>query len=119
MQLDLLNTVHIHFGPRSIVLFMMEHPVTVAVREWRFLTGSILAHEMMHAWLRLRGVSSSSKQGIRSPFERKLEDFFKHQNESDTSPIYGNGFRAGNQAVLKYGLERMLDHTRMTGTFPN
>ncbi|KAH0759209.1 hypothetical protein KY290_022702 [Solanum tuberosum] len=115
MQLDLLNTVHIHFGPRSIVLFMMEHPVTVAVREWRFLTGSILAHEMMHAWLRLRdmssiydsngasislGVSSSSKQGIRSPFERKVEDFFKHQNESDTSPIYGNGFRAGNQACL-------------------
>lgn len=62
--------------------------------------------------------SSSSKQGIRSPFERKLGDFFKHQIESDTSPIYGNGFRAGNQAVLKYGLERTLDHIRMTGTFP-
>lgn len=61
---------------------------------------------------------SSSKQGIRSPFERKLGDFFKHQIESDTSPIYGNGFRAGNQAVLKYGLERTLDHIRMTGTFP-
>ncbi|KAM3341908.1 protein DA1 isoform X1 [Capsicum galapagoense] len=124
----------------------------------RLLTGSILAHEMMHAWLRLRGYrtlsqdveegicqvlahmwletqiasistssgastssgmsSSSSKQGIRSPFERKLGDFFKHQIESDTSPIYGNGFRAGNQAVLKYGLERTLDHIRMTGTFP-
>ncbi|XP_059279201.1 protein DA1-like isoform X1 [Lycium ferocissimum] len=122
----------------------------------RLLTGSILAHEMMHAWLRLRGyrtlsqdveegicqvlahmwletqitsISSSdgastssgvpsSKQGIRSPFERKLGDFFKHQIESDTSPIYGNGFRAGNQAVLKYGLERTLDHIRMTGTFP-
>ncbi|MCD7460113.1 hypothetical protein HAX54_042905 [Datura stramonium] len=122
----------------------------------RLLTGSILAHEMMHAWLRLRGYRtlsqdveegicqvlahmwletqiasisssngastsssvSSSKQGIRSPFERKLGDFFKHQIESDTSPIYGNGFRAGNQAVLKYGLERTLDHIRMTGTFP-
>ncbi|KAK4348761.1 hypothetical protein RND71_031516 [Anisodus tanguticus] len=122
----------------------------------RLLTGSILAHEMMHAWLRLRGyrtlsqdveegicqvlahmwletqiisISSSndastssgvpsSKQGIRSPFERKLGDFFKHQIESDTSPIYGNGFRAGNQAVLIYGLERTLDHIRMTGTFP-
>lgn len=122
----------------------------------RLLTGSILAHEMMHAWLRLRGYRtlsqdveegicqvlahmwletqiasisssngastssgmSSSKQRIRSPFERKLGDFFKHQIESDTSPIYGNGFRAGNQAVLKYGLERTLDHIRMTGTFP-
>lgn len=36
MQLGLLNTEHIHFGPRSIVLFMsmMEHPVAVAVSEW-------------------------------------------------------------------------------------
>lgn len=38
MQLGLLNTEHIHFGPRSIVLFMsmMEHPVAVAVSEWRW-----------------------------------------------------------------------------------
>ncbi|KAF5942901.1 hypothetical protein HYC85_020543, partial [Camellia sinensis] len=123
------------------------------------LTGSILAHEMMHAWLRLNGyrilsqdveegicqvlahmwlesqimsisgsnvasTSSSapvltlSKQGTRSPFERKLGEFFKHQIESDTSPVYGNGFRAGNQAVLKYGLWTTLEHIRLTGTFP-
>ncbi|CAL5418195.1 unnamed protein product [Camellia sinensis] len=125
----------------------------------RLLTGSILAHEMMHAWLRLNGyrilsqdveegicqvlahmwlesqimsisgsnvasTSSSapvltlSKQGTRSPFERKLGEFFKHQIESDTSPVYGNGFRAGNQAVLKYGLWTTLEHIRLTGTFP-
>ncbi|KAL2504136.1 Protein DA1 [Abeliophyllum distichum] len=111
----------------------------------RLLTGSILAHEMMHAWLRLNGyqilsqeveegicqvlanmwlesqiistsgtnfASTSSlppaflstMQGIRSPFERKLGEFFKHQIESDTSVVYGNGFRVGNRAVLKYGL---------------
>ncbi|THF95895.1 hypothetical protein TEA_024403 [Camellia sinensis var. sinensis] len=126
---------------------------------FRLLTGSILAHEMMHAWLRLQGyrtlpqdveegicqvlahmwlesqimsisgnniastssstsVSRSSKQGTRSPFERKLGEFFKHQIESDTSPVYGNGFRAGNQAVLKYGLRMTLDHIRLTGSFP-
>ncbi|KAL7207812.1 hypothetical protein ACSBR1_029711 [Camellia fascicularis] len=125
----------------------------------RLLTGSILAHEMMHAWLRLNGyrilsqdveegicqvlahmwlesqimsisgsnvastsssapVSTLSKQGTRSPFERKLGEFFKHQIESDTSPVYGNGFRAGNQAVLKYGLWTTLEHIRLTGTFP-
>lgn len=127
----------------------------------RLLTGSILAHEMMHAWLRLRGyrtlsqdveegicqvlahmwlesqgvsspgssnnnsstslmssASTGSRQGIRSPFERKLGEFFKHQIVSDTSPIYGNGFRAANQAVLKYGLGRTLEHIRMTGSFP-
>ncbi|KAL3505251.1 hypothetical protein ACH5RR_035092 [Cinchona calisaya] len=124
----------------------------------RLLTGSILAHEMMHAWLRLKGFRtlsqdieegicqvlghmwlksqlvyisgndvaststmtsvSTSKQGMRSPFERKLGPFVKHQIESDASPIYGNGFRAANQAVVKYGLERTLDHIRMTGSLP-
>ncbi|RZC67065.1 hypothetical protein C5167_010753 [Papaver somniferum] len=130
----------------------------------RLLTGSILAHELMHAWLRLQGsspryrtlspeveegicqvlahmwleseiisgsgsnvasTSSSSsssatlpKKGNRSPFEKKLGDFFKHQIESDTSPAYGDGFRMGNSAVLKYGLRRTLDHMKLTGTFP-
>ncbi|XP_047163465.1 protein DA1-related 1-like [Vigna umbellata] len=135
----------------------------------RLLTGSILAHEMMHAWLRLKGYgnlrpeveegicqvlahmwldseiysssgnegalpsssssassssssspssSASSKKGKRSDFEKKLGEYFKHQIESDSSSAYGDGFREGNQAVLKYGLKRTLDHIRMTGSFP-
>ncbi|KAI3773875.1 hypothetical protein L1987_48414 [Smallanthus sonchifolius] len=110
----------------------------------RFLTGSILAHEMMHAWLRLKGYPtlredveegicqviahmwltsaiasiSVSRQGKGSPFEKKLADFFKHQIESDISPVYGNGFRAGNRAVLKYGLQKTLYHIRSTRSFP-
>ncbi|CAH1454387.1 unnamed protein product [Lactuca virosa] len=123
----------------------------------RLLTGSILAHEMMHAWLRLQGyrtlsqeveegicqvlahmwlrsqialissgttsstsssATSSRQGGKRSPFDKKLAEFFKHQIESDMSPVYGNGFRAGNQAVIKYGLPRTLEHIRLTGTFP-
>ncbi|KAI7726843.1 hypothetical protein M8C21_021697, partial [Ambrosia artemisiifolia] len=107
----------------------------------RLLTGSILAHEMMHAWLRLKGyptlrpdveegicqtvahmwltseIASLSRQGRRFPFEKKLADFFKQQIESDTSPVYGNGFRAGNRAVLKYGLQQTLYHMRSTGRF--
>ncbi|KAK9284911.1 hypothetical protein L1049_024092 [Liquidambar formosana] len=132
----------------------------------RLLTGSILAHEMMHAWLRLKGYPNlsppveegicqvlahmwldseiyagsssdvassssslsssspasssnpSSKKGARSQFEKKLGKFFKHQIESDPSPAYGEGFRLGNQAVLKYGLRSTLDHIRMTRNFP-
>lgn len=127
----------------------------------RLLTGSILAHEMMHAWLRLKGypnlspeveegicqvlahmwldsemysgsggdipssssssstpASTSSKKGQTSDFEKKLGEFFKHQIESDSSSAYGEGFRKGNEAVLKYGLKRTLDHIRLTGTFP-
>uniref|UniRef100_A0A2P2NL68 Protein DA1-like domain-containing protein n=1 Tax=Rhizophora mucronata TaxID=61149 RepID=A0A2P2NL68_RHIMU len=62
--------------------------------------------------------SRASNKHKRSQFERKLGEFFKHQIESDTSPIYGGGFRAGRQAVHKYGLRRTLDHIRMTGGFP-
>ncbi|GMH13871.1 hypothetical protein Nepgr_015712 [Nepenthes gracilis] len=118
----------------------------------RLLTGSILAHEMMHAWLRLKGfhtlnpqieegicqvlaflwleselmsgsggseastsfsVSRPPKRGMRSPFEMKLGKFFKNQIESDISPVYGYGFRAASQAVLKYGLGRTLDHLQV------
>ncbi|KAK2398450.1 protein DA1-related [Trifolium repens] len=124
----------------------------------RLLTGSILAHEMMHAWLRLSGfrtlsqdveegicqvlahmwleselssasgsnfvpgssssASYTSKKGKRPPFEKKLGEFFKHQIESDISPVYGDGFRAGQKAVRKYGLQRTLHHIKMTGSFP-
>ncbi|KAI3460284.1 hypothetical protein Pfo_016947 [Paulownia fortunei] len=123
----------------------------------RLLTGTILAHEMMHAWLRLNGYRTlrqdveegicqviasmwlesqilsmsdsnsastsssafkSSKQGGRSPFERKLSKFFKNQIATDASVIYGNGFRAGHQAVLKFGLQSTLDHMLKTGNFP-
>ncbi|KAK4794626.1 hypothetical protein SAY86_012620 [Trapa natans] len=116
----------------------------------RLLTGTIVAHEMMHAWLRLRGYPSlrpdveegicqvlahlwleselnrsrliaSSKGGKaqRSQFDQKLGDFFKHQPELDTSPVYGEGFRAGWQAVRKHGLNRTLDHISVTGNFPH
>lgn len=65
--------------------------------------------------------SSSSrglKKGPRSQYERKLGEFFKHQIESDASPVYGDGFRAGRLAVHKYGLGRTLEHIQMTGRFP-
>ncbi|XP_061375167.1 protein DA1-related 1-like isoform X2 [Gastrolobium bilobum] len=131
----------------------------------RLLTGTILAHEMMHAWLRLNGFgtnlrpeveegicqvlahmwldseiysgsgsdgasssssssssspssTTSSKKGKRSDFEKEVGNFFKHQIETDSSSTYGEGFRQGNKAVLKYGLGRTLDHIRMTGSFP-
>lgn len=62
--------------------------------------------------------SSRVRKGKTPEFERKLGEFFKHQIESDTSPVYGDGFRAGNQAVHKYGLRRTVEHIRMTGRFP-
>ncbi|XP_018845992.1 protein DA1-like isoform X2 [Juglans regia] len=123
----------------------------------RLLTGSILAHEMMHAWLRLRGypnlsqdveegicqvlahmwleskltsgsgsnvastsssASTAPKSGTTSLYERELGEFFKHQIKSDISPVYGGGFRAGQQAVHQYGLQETLNQIWMTGRFP-
>jgi hypothetical protein len=132
----------------------------------RLQTGSILAHEMMHAYLRLKGYGNlspeveegicqvlshmwleseiiigsgdvasssaasssssshsystptSSKKGAKTEFEKKLCAFIKHQIETDPSEAYGDGFRAGNQAVECYGLRRTLDHIKMTGSFP-
>ncbi|KAL5717247.1 Protein DA1-related 2 [Ranunculus cassubicifolius] len=126
----------------------------------RLLTGSILAHELMHGWLRLKGyrnlspeveegicqvlsymwlesevmpgstnmpststassssTSSSSKKGRKSDLEKKLGEFFMHVIVHDTSAAYGEGFRAANAAVNRYGLRRTLDHIRLTGHFP-
>ncbi|RVW49299.1 Protein DA1-related 2 [Vitis vinifera] len=127
----------------------------------RLLTGAILAHELMHGWLRLKGFrnlspeveegicqvlsymwlesevmpgfnrnmastssgaasssSSSSKKGGKSEVEKKLGEFFMHQIAHDVSPAYGEGFRAANAAVNKFGLRITLDHIRLTGSFP-
>ena len=62
--------------------------------------------------------SSSSKKGGKSHVENKLGEFFINQIANDTSPAYGGGFRAANEAVNKYGLRRTLDHIRQTGNFP-
>lgn len=60
-----------------------------------------------------------SRKGSRSPFEKKLSKFFKHQMATDTSVVYGNGFRAGHQAVIEFGLQKTLDHIKKTGKFPH
>ncbi|XP_054797130.1 protein DA1-related 2 isoform X2 [Prosopis cineraria] len=62
--------------------------------------------------------SSSSKKGAKSEVENKLGQFFMNQIANDSSPAYGGGFRAANEAVNKYGLHRTLDHIRLTGSFP-
>lgn len=62
--------------------------------------------------------SSSSKKGAKSHVENKLGEFFKNQIVNDSSPAYGGGYRAANEAVNKYGLRSTLEHIRLTGFFP-
>ena len=62
--------------------------------------------------------SSSTKKGEKTDSEKKLGEFFKRQIETDPSAIYGDGFRAGMQAVERYGLRSTLDQIKRTGSFP-
>nr|XP_023886047.1 protein DA1-related 1-like isoform X2 [Quercus suber]XP_023886048.1 protein DA1-related 1-like isoform X2 [Quercus suber]POE68885.1 protein da1-related 1 [Quercus suber] len=153
--------IDVETEPRRLIRRCEVTAILVLYGLPRLLTGSILAHEMMHAWLRLKGYpnlspeveegicqvlahmwmeseilsasgsdvassssssspssSSSSKKGKRSEFEKKLGEFFKHQIETDTSSDYGDGFRKGNEAVLKYDLKTTLKHIQMTKNFP-
>ncbi|CAK9264299.1 unnamed protein product [Sphagnum jensenii] len=120
----------------------------------RLLTGSILAHELMHAWLRLdggfpnlpndveegicqvmshiwlsgelknlasknSGSSSASKANpTHNGIQARLGEFYLHQIMTDSSPIYGDGFRRGYAAVTQFGLSRTIEHLRFTGDFP-
>ncbi|EPS65738.1 hypothetical protein M569_09038, partial [Genlisea aurea] len=113
----------------------------------RLLTGWIIAHEMMHAWMKLSGyrnvrpeveegmcqvmarmwlesqslnisMSETMNRAAESSFEKKLCEFFKHAIATDSSQVYGQGFRDSNEAVDKFGLQRTLDKIKATGTLP-
>ena len=61
---------------------------------------------------------TSSKKGAKTEFEKKLGAFIKKQIETDSSVECGDGFRAGNLVVERYGLRSTLDHMKITGSFP-
>lgn len=115
---DISANEHVMTGYRTLSPDVEEGICQVLAHLW--IESEIMAGSGSSAASSSSGSSSStsSKKGGRSQFENKLGDFFKHQIETDTSMAYGDGFRAGNQAVLQYGLKRTLEHIRLTGTFP-
>lgn len=131
---DQLTTNCILLNSLVICYWLISHDFYVlplCSKGYRTLSQDVeegICQVLAHMWLESQitslscnnvpSTSYSSKHGIGSPYERKLGEFFKHQIESDTSPVYGNGYRAGKMAVLKYGLPETLEHIGMTGTFP-
>lgn len=116
IQVVLLST-KFPAGYRTLRQDVEEGICQVVAHMWlenELRSGSGLANEASSSSSSFR----TSKVGARSPFEKKLGEFFKHQIEADISPVYGDGFRAAHQAVKKYGLSSTLSHIWMTSTFP-
>lgn len=89
----------------------------------RLLTGCILAHELMHAWLRMRnetGLDSQVEEGLcqlmamlwldmqhdklnGDAMQQRLASYFAFQIREDTSKVYGDGFRIAYDEFQKQG----------------
>ncbi|KAG1654605.1 hypothetical protein FOA52_009531 [Chlamydomonas sp. UWO 241] len=89
----------------------------------RLLTGGILAHELMHAWLRMRHVSNLKPQveeGLcqlmamlwldhqharlgGDAMQERLLSHFAYQIREDVSTVYGDGFRTAYDAFQRAG----------------
>jgi hypothetical protein len=80
---------------------------------------------MSHIWLsgELKNLASknsgsSSASKANPTIQARLGEFYLHQIMTDSSPIYGEGFRRGYAAVRQFGLSRTIEHLRFTGDFP-
>ncbi|XP_027774276.1 protein DA1-like isoform X1 [Solanum pennellii] len=108
--------------------------------------GATLAHEMMHAWMKIEGyegLSLNIAEGIcevmahkwlewqsftgdenikgtseKAQFLRNLKEFLKDGIEKSHSEAYGHGFREAKWAVERYGLRCTLEHISHTGKLP-
>ncbi|CAK7329748.1 unnamed protein product [Dovyalis caffra] len=110
------------------------------------MTGGILAHEFMHAWLRLQGVSqldpkveegicqvmgyrwldwfeafdpeASSSASEKAQFMRNLKTTFKCEVENMLDGAYGDGFRDAQWAVSRFGLDYVISYIIRHKTLP-
>ncbi|CAD7700922.1 unnamed protein product [Ostreobium quekettii] len=101
----------------------------------RLLIGSILAHEVMHAYLKLNNITRLSqdveeglcqlmaliwleRQNPQDAYETRLSSFTAHQIRTNPTLVYGDGFRAAHAAFQCYGLKAVVDHVRETHQLP-
>ncbi|CAM9538156.1 unnamed protein product [Discosporangium mesarthrocarpum] len=138
-------------GPRQKVCLGQSRAVTAIL----VLCGlpyssftSILAHEAMHAWMKLThsfpwGLPAQVEEGVcqlvaylwlvhlagklpedeqaqegGEPSANQLREFFVHQIETDISPVYGDGYRMAKRAYDEVGLEALLSHIAEHKSFP-
>lgn len=107
----------------------------------RLLTGSILAHETCHAYLRMCGYASqralapqveeglcqlmamlwleAQQASLKGPYEERLQSYLAHEIRTDRSEVYGDGFRLAFEAFQAHGLPAVLAHVKATGVLPD
>lgn len=105
----------------------------------RLLCGSILAHELMHAHLRMRhvvGLPLQVEEGLcqlmaqlfldsqdywarsRGAWQPRLLSCLSWSIRTDTSEVYGEGFRVALDLFQKRGLRALVEHVVAHGTWP-
>jgi hypothetical protein len=105
------------------------------------LIASILAHEAMHVWLKLNprvpfrmtpkveeGLcqavsyfyleSLSLTEAATGSDVEDMREYYKHQIATDTSIVYGDGFRAVQHVTSVLGLRVVLEHLEACGELP-
>jgi len=114
----------------------------------RELTASVLAHEGLHAWVKLHpqfkienpippqveegcaqliamlflaeglGPASTETYGDDGPSDEKLRQYFKFSIETDDNFVYGDGYRKAAAAYADIGIEALLSHIVLYQEFP-
>lgn len=99
----------------------------------RDLAGSVLAHEAMHAYIKLSHsafpieLTPAAEEGIcqligdhylaaLGPGEDRA--YYQHAIATDPSPIYGDGFRTARAAEEVLGLRMLLEQVGLLGKLP-
>jgi hypothetical protein len=59
-----------------------------------------------------------SQTGFQDEHEERLAAYFAHQIRADTSPTYGDGFRAAHEAFQVMGLAPLVEHVQRLGALP-
>jgi hypothetical protein len=155
-----------HYSPGTFTFspqfgIRMIEPSVMRIEEYREVTAvlvlailprdlacSILAHEAMHVWMRLRrdmptNISPPVEEGlcqyvamkylekreddqsdtrfvngISYSQEKQLRAFFRSSIETDPSPVYGDGFRKCADCCRECSLEYVLGYVKARREFP-
>eukprot|EP01026_Neomeris_dumetosa_P068060 TRINITY_DN6652_c0_g1_i5.p1 TRINITY_DN6652_c0_g1~~TRINITY_DN6652_c0_g1_i5.p1 ORF type:complete len:485 (-),score=73.85 TRINITY_DN6652_c0_g1_i5:230-1684(-) len=104
----------------------------------RLLTGSVLAHELLHAWFKLNNVTELSndvEEGMcqlmamlwlesqvlpQGSDEDRLASYFRYKIRTDPTPVYGDGFRAAYEGLqtVNGNLLSLVENVCKKGRFP-